>query len=374
MKIAFCANTSWYLYNYRKNLIAALRHAGHQVSAISPRDQYSPLLQALGVAWHPLRLSQTSTNPLVECATIFHLFRQLRDLRPDLLLTFTIKCNLYAGVLSTMLPFRQIANVSGLGEAFDRQNLLTKGICALYRLAFSRIPRVFFQNREDMAAFLHQRILRAEQCERLPGSGVDLSTFTPSSGAPESQRRIFLMAGRLLPQKGYDLFLQAAARLHLEYREHAVFWIVGIPDLHRSDSRELLQRIQEYHARKIVTYFSETADIRPVMQQADVVVLPSSYHEGVPRSLLEGMACGKPLITTNWKGCRDTVDDGVNGLLIEPNDADALTRAIAFFLRADREMLARMGMASRQKAAREFDERQIIARYLDAIGWLAEMA
>ena len=110
------------------------------------------------------------------------------------------------------------------------------------------------------------------------------------------------------------------------------------------------------------------------MQQADVVVLPSSYHEGVPRSLLEGMACGKPLITTNWKGCRDAVDDSINGILIEPNDADALTRAIVFFLRADREMFARMGMASRQKAEREFDERQIIARYLDAIGGLAETA
>lgn len=361
MRIALCANTSWYLYNYRRNLINALRQRGHAVSAIAPPDDYSDRLRALGVAWHPLAMRQNGTNPFEEAATLRDLSRRLRQIRPDALLTFTVKCNLYAGLLNRR-RFRHLANVSGLGELFDRQTLLTRLARRLYKIAFARAHAVFFQNREDLATFLNHGLILPERAERLPGSGVDVSAFMPDPDYQPGTPRAFLMFGRLLPKKGYDLFLQAAERL-----PDARCWILGIPDPRRADSRALFERIQARHARRVLIYFPATDNVLPLLRQADVVALPSSYHEGVPRCLLEALACGKPLITTDWKGCRDAVEHGQNGLLIPPNDVDALTQAMTFFCRADAGTLLKMGEFSRRKAEREFDEQQIIMRYLNAL-------
>ena len=361
MHIALCANTSWYLYNYRRNLMNALRQRGHAVSAIAPPDEYSDRLHALGVAWHPLAMQQNGTNPLEEAATLRDLSRRLRQIQPDALLTFTVKCNLYAGLLNRR-RFRHLANVSGLGELFDRQTLLTRLVRRLYKIAFARAHAVFFQNCEDLATFLNHGLIPPERAERLPGSGVDVSAFMPSPDYQPGTTRTFLMFGRLLPKKGYDLFLQAAERL-----PDAHCWILGIPDPRRADSRALFERIQARHARRVITYFPATDNVLPLLRQADVVALPSFYHEGVPRCLLEALACGKPLITTNWKGCRDAVEHGQNGLLIPPNDLNALTQAMTFFCRADAGTLVKMGEFSRRKAEREFDEQQIIMRYLNAL-------
>ena len=361
MRIVLCANTSWYLYNYRRNLINALRQRGHEVSAIAPPDEYSDRLRALGVAWHPLAMRQNGTNPLEEAATLRDLSRRLRQIQPDALLTFTVKCNLYAGLLNRR-RFCHLANVSGLGELFDRQTLLTRLVRRLYKIAFARARTVFFQNREDLATFLKHGLIPPERAERLPGSGVDVSAFMPSPDYQPGTPRTFLMFGRLLPKKGYDLFLQAAERL-----PDARCWILGIPDPRRADSRALFEQIQARHARRVITYFPATDNVLPLLRQADVVALPSSYHEGVPRCLLEALACGKPLITTDWKGCRDAVEHGQNGLLIPPNDVDALTQAMTFFCRADAGTLLKMGEFSRRKAEREFDEQQIIMRYLNAL-------
>jgi len=365
MNIGLCANTSWYLYNFRKNLIAELQRRGHAVSAIAPADDYSPCFEALGVRWYPLPLHQTSKHPAREIVAVLQLWRILRRLRPDALLTFTIKCNLYAGLVSRVVGFRQIANVSGLGEAFEADNALNRFIRAGYRQALRPAHKVFFQNQEDLQVFVQQQILPAALCERLPGSGVDLSRFRPLTTPNDpAAPRIFLMFGRILPAKGYDLFLQAAQHINQDAPRRAAFWILGMQDGSRKDSRALFEKILDYHGKKIITYFPETDQVLPILQQADVVVLPSRYHEGVPRSLLEALACGKPIITTNWKGCRDAVADGINGYRVEVGDLDALERAMRLLRDADRELLDKMGAASRQKAEREFDERIVLARYV----------
>jgi glycosyltransferase involved in cell wall biosynthesis len=367
MKVVLCANTSWYLWNFRCNLITVLQQQGHEIYAIAPHDQYSPKLQDLGAHWFHLPLHQTSKNPLQELRSFIYLFLLLRTIRPDIVLTFTIKCNLYTGLLTRLLPIIQIANISGLGEIFEHHNLLTKIICFLYRLALNSSRKVFFQNREDLQTFLDRHILPETVCEWIPGSGVDLARFTPVQTYRDQNKRIFLMFGRIVPRKGYDLFLQAAQYLKRDPQHKVEFQILGIEDRSRQDSAALLQRILACHTQGIITYIPATDDVVPILQQADVVVLPSEYHEGVPKSLLEALACGKPIITTNWKGCRDTVEHGVNGYIIERGDFLSFFKYLDYFLHADRQVLAQMGTASRQKAEQEFDENSIISRYLAII-------
>ena len=175
------------------------------------------------------------------------------------------------------------------------------------------------------------------------------------------------MFGRIVPQKGYELFLEAARRIRQEQDSKAAFWILGIQDASRKDSLDLFRKILTYHDQHIITYLSPTDDVVPILQQAHVVVLPSHYHEGVPRCLLEAMACGKPIITTDWKGCRETVVHGSNGYLIQKKDQKDLIRAMNRFIQAESDTLYTMGLASRRKAEQEFREEFVIAKYLEQI-------
>jgi glycosyltransferase involved in cell wall biosynthesis len=367
IRIVLCANTSWYLYNFRKNLIAALQHQGCEVYAVSPRDDYAGRLTEMGVRWHALNLHGTSRNPAREGRALGQLFRHLRAIAPHVVMSYTVKCNIYLGLLRYLLPYRLIVTISGLGEGFDERGWLQTVIRLLYRAALRHARKVFFQNREDLLTFTQCRILPAARCERIPGSGVDLRQFAPDAENRRPHRRRFLMFGRIVPQKGYDLFLEVARRVRSQSPEAAEFWILGIEDHSRPESMRLLATIRDVHARQIVTYFPGRPDVRPLLRQSDVVVLPSRYHEGVPRCLLEGMACGKPVITTNWKGCRDAVDDRVSGLLVEPGNGEALYQAVQFFLQASDDTIRRMGMAGRAKVAREFDERQVVHAYLSEL-------
>ena len=368
MKVVLCANTSWYLYNFRRNLIAQLRNTGVEIFVIAPYDEYASRFQDLGVEYIHLRLHQTSKNVLQELRSVLELARLLKMIQPDATLTFTIKCNLYIGLLNNIIPCHQIANISGLGEGFERQGGLSRFIQLLYRYALRGAFKIFFQNQEDLQMFSASNRDLHERSERLPGSGVDLNAFKPDLRAgPSHSKRIFLMFGRVLPKKGYDLFLQAAAYITQSRPGRTEFWVLGMKDGSRKESLMLFQKILEYHDNNIITYFSASDDVVPFIQQADVIVLPSEYHEGVPRSLLEAMACAKPIVTTDWKGCRDTVDDRVNGILIEKGNVDSLIHALEFFINANVELIHQMGGASRKKAESDFDERFIIHAYLNAL-------
>ena len=367
MKIILCANTSWYLYNFCRTLTIELLTRGHKVIAIAPFDQHSKKLQTLGVKWMNIDLHQTNKNPLREIRTLFQLWRLMEDIQPDVVLTYTIKCNVYTGLLARLMRIKQIATITGLGEIFDRQSLFKTLICFLYTIAFKNTHKVFFQNSEDFDFFVQKGIIPEKQGGRIPGLGVNLSKFAPCIPPVNGSKRVFLMFGRLLVKKGYDLFLQAAQSVKHDYPGCAEFWILGIPDTSRKASELLFQKILEYHEKHIITYLPPTDDVISVLHKADVVVLPSEYNEGVPACLREALACGKPIITTNWKGCQETVDNGINGFLIERHDLDALISQMNFFINADNEILHKMGTASRKKAEKEFDERLVISTYWDEL-------
>lgn len=366
MRAVILYNTSWYVYLLRRRLIARLQESGIEVTVVAPLDSYTDRVRQLGVRFIPLRMSQTGRSPLRELESLTQVYTILRAIKPDAVLSFTVKCNLYAGLSRSQLAYRYFPNISGTGDLFDGSSLTERLAKRLYRTALRNADRVFFQNGDDQASFLDQGLVRADQATLLPGSGVDLSYFHPTPRTIQPWRT-FLMFGRILPKKGFGAFLDAAAELKSRYGDAARFWILGAPDPERAESRALFERVLRAHALGTVRYITRTDDVLPHVQEADVIVLPSTYNEGIPRSLLEALACGKPIITTDWKGCRETVENGTNGLLVPPHDTKSLVRALQQLIECSEDTLVEYGARSRAIAEARFDERFVLDAYLDAL-------
>jgi glycosyltransferase involved in cell wall biosynthesis len=346
-------------------LIAALRGRGYEVIALAPRDDFTDRIVASGVAHRDIRLEAKGRNPARELATIVAFARAYRRLKPDLVLQYTIKPNIYGSIAAAALGIPAIVNVTGLGAAFEGPGALQTAVRALYRLAFRRVYRLFFQNPDDLELFIEGGLARRKRCVLLPGSGVDLERFKPGAGRAGAARPFaFLFVGRLLKAKGVDLLVEAAGILRS--RGHAAtVRILGQRDDSEpgaADGRALDAAI----AAGVVEYAGTTEDVRPYIAASDCVVLPSYYREGIPRSLLEAAAMGKPLLAADSAGTREPVADGVNGLLCRPRDAEDLARKMIEMIDSSPERLAAMGAASRRMAEERFDERIVIRAYLEA--------
>jgi len=363
MRIAVVSNTAWYLYNFRLNLMLALQRAGHTVVAIAPEDEYAQRLRAAGLTFEDVQISGSGTNPIAELRSVLALWRTLRRHRAELVFSYTPKGNLYSalGCIALGTPF--VPNVSGLGRAFIRRSFVTRVVLALYRLTFGRARHVFFQNNDDMALFLRQGLVTAERCERLPGSGVDLSRFTPSPTPPrDAQAPVFLLIARMLWDKGVGEYVEAARQLRAHFPQ-ARWRLLGFVDV-ANPSAIPREQIEQWCKEGLVDYLGPTDDVRPFITDADCVVLPS-YREGVPRTLLEAAASARPTITTDVPGCRDAVVDGRSGFLCRAADADDLARRMRQFIELTPEARAAMGASGRAFVEASFDERSVIARYLD---------
>lgn len=364
MKALIFYNTAWYIYNFRKNLIQEMQQRGCEVIAVSPIDPWVEKLEELGVKHRAIGMKPRKVNPLIELTVVLQLWRILREIRPDYVLSYTIKCNLYAGLCRYLIRFRQIANVSGLGEVFEKRGFLNQIVCMLYRFSLRKAHCIFFQNREDLEFCAKRRLVPRSVARLLPGSGVDLSRFRPTTEAAQRNgAKVFLILGRLLPKKGFDEFIAAARHVRADFGGEAQFWILGMRDNNRPESHALYRRIREAERHGWIRYLSQTDNVVPVIREADVVVLPSSYNEGIPRSLLEGMACGKAIITTDWKGCRETVEPGRNGFTVPVGNVQALASSMRRMIEMPAEQFHKMGRYSREMVERRFDEQIVIGLY-----------
>ena len=371
MKVLLCANTAWYLHNFRGSLIEVLIDKSYCVHCLAPADEYLHLLVKLGARYHHLNLSRTGMNPWQEVAVCLRLHQTLKAIGPDVVLSYTPKLNLYVGICNRLLKFRQVANISGLGELFEKKGVAVSLLRdTLYRVALGRASRIFFQNQVDFETLVHEKqLLPVSSCRRLPGSGVDIKRFRAESNRRHAgdHRRVFLMYGRFLPQKGFDLFLQAARKLRGIYGDRVEFRVMGGVDDAREESKALYERILKHRDAGHVHFHTWTDRVETVVADCDAVVLPTIYHEGVPRTLLEAMACGKPIVTTNWRGARDTVEVGRNGFLVKPGDLDSLVTAVRDIVEMPEDQLKEMGRESRRKAERDFDEQRVLDEYLEII-------
>lgn len=367
MKIVICVNTAWNLVNFRSGLIRALVLAGHDVVAVAPDDKYAFTLKDLGCRFVPLYMENGGTNPLQDALLMWRFLRFFSQEKPDLYLGYTVKPNVYGSIAARMHGIPVINNISGLGAVFIKGGWLLHVMCWLYRTAIKRSAKVFFQNQDDLTLFIEKGIVQPDITELLPGSGIDLNHFTPSPVPrfKDSNLRFqFLLIARMLRDKGVVEFVEAARLLRRNWPK-VEFCLLGLVDV-KNPAAISKDEMDAWVAEGVVTYLGVSDDVRQQLVFADCVVLPS-YREGTPRCLLEAAAMARPIITTDAVGCREVVDDGVNGYLCKVGDAGDLAKKMKRMLSLSLDQRLKMGRNGRLKIEREFDERLVIKKYLDAI-------
>ncbi|MER9301471.1 glycosyltransferase family 4 protein [Mesorhizobium sp. M0496] len=371
-KIIISINTSWNVVNFRKGLIEALRSRGYDVVIVAPRDEYSSLIAAMGCRHVELDMDNSGTSLLRDMVLLWRYWRLLRRERPLAFVGFTIKPNVFGSIAANLSGVPVINNISGLGTAFVRGGLLLRIAKALYRVALARSKMVFFQNDDDRILFVDGHLVRKEQTGLLPGSGIDLVRFAPSSEVrTRSDAIVFLLVARLLWDKGVGEFIEAA-RLVRQELPGVRFQLLGFLDVENRTAVSR-QNVEQWAGEGLVEYLGSTDDVRPFLRAADCVVLPS-YREGTPRSLLEAAAMGKPLIATDVPGCREVVDHAVNGFLCKVRDPDDLASKMIEFARMNGASRNRMGAQGRNKVERQFSETIVIERYIQQIEKLDGLA
>lgn len=357
------------ILKFRGPLLKAMVASGWEVHIAAPDPDSMPglreALASMGVALHDIPLSRTGTNPVADIRLMLALRVLIRELLPAVVLPYTIKPVIYGSIAAWMAGVpRRFALVTGLGYAFtgNRQGIVKRVVSGLYRFALGRTHKMFFQNRDDEQLFRELGIALA----RIPsvvvnGSGVDLTAF-PVASLPGSPI-VFLLIGRLLGDKGVREYAEAARKvkaLHPDARFHAVGWIDSNPDAIAQSE------LDAWVADGTLEFLGKLDDVRPAIAASTVYVLPS-YREGTPRTVLEAMAMGRAIITTDAPGCRETVVDGDNGFLVPVKSVDALEQAMLRFIR-DPELAVRMGVRSRQIAEEKYDVHKVNAVMLREMG------
>lgn len=369
MKVVLLGNTARHLLTFRGPLLFAMAAAGHDVVAIGPEEdaEVRRELGKGGVAFETFPLARIGINPIVEARTVAALVARLRRHRPDVFFGYTIKPVIYGGLAARLagVPNRY-AMVSGLGYAFlgqerARRRALSRLVRGLYRVGLAGSRAVFFQNPDDLADFEALRLIPpGTRRVIVNGSGVDLDAF-PEQPLPDGPP-IVLYAGRLLRDKGI-FELVDAARLVRARRPDVRFQVLGYFD--SNPACVTPAQMEAWTREGVIEYLGETSDVRPYLAAATAFVLPS-YREGTPRSVLEALATGRPVVVTDVPGCRETVVDGDNGLLVRPFDARALADGIERLL-SDPASLPRMARRSRALAESKYDARKVSAAMLTAM-------
>jgi glycosyltransferase involved in cell wall biosynthesis len=367
MKVLICLNTAWNIINFRAGLIRALVAAGYEVVVAAPEDKYAASLKNLGCRYVPLYMQNGGTNPLEDALLILRFLRLFVHERPHIYLGYTVKPNVYGSVAAHILCIPVINNIAGLGNAFGRSRSLVKIIRILYQIALDRSAKVFFQNKDDHQLFISSALVKAELTDILPGSGIDLNRFKATalpSALTKAAKFRFLLISRMLWEKGVGEFAKAANQIRFQWPQ-AECCLLGFLDVQNPGAISRAQ--MEVLIASGITYLGTSDDVRIEIAQADCIVLPSYYREGIPRTLLEAAAMARPIITTDAVGCREVVEDGVNGYLCKVRDAGDLADKMEHMLMLSQEQRAEMGLRGRAKMVAEFNEQIVIDKYLSAI-------
>lgn len=358
MKIVVLSSLAYSLTNFRGDLLREMKANGHDVVAVAPdrNEKVERELAQSGIGFRTVPMSRAGMNPLADLRLIFgYILLMLRE-RPELVLAYTQKPIVYGGLVTRLLAIpRFFPLMSGLGHVFSPDSgvsqTIRKLVAGLYRIAIRRAQTIFVFNSDDRQDMIDLGIVTPDQqVLQVPGSGVDTSRF-PHVEPPEDKLH-FLLVARLLRNKGIPEFLEAAKQVK-HTKPDCEFTILGHMDTENPagfDEEELAAFEREYPVR----FVPGTDDVRPYLAQSSVFVLPTTYREGLPRTILEAMSTGRAVITTNAPGCRDAVDDGSNGFLVEPHNAADLARTMLKFV-ADPQLVQGMGQRSRSRAERVYD-------------------
>jgi glycosyltransferase involved in cell wall biosynthesis len=313
-------------------------------------------------------MDSRGANPLKDLALIFELYGIYKKVKPDVILHYTIKPNVYGSLAASLLKIPVINNVCGLGTVFLKNDLVSATAMFLYKISF-RIPKkVFFQNPDDLKLFLDKKLVPSNTVDLLPGSGIDLEKFKPVS-FQRNKAFTFLLISRLITDKGILEYIDAVKSLKAKGL-NARFQVLGAKDPgHKRGIK--LSTIKEWIDSGTIEYLGTTADVRHFIEKADCIVLPS-YREGTPRTLLEAASSSKPIIATDVPGCNHVVEDNINGLLCNLKDSADLAEKMNTMAHFDDDTLKNMGESGRMKMEAEYNESIVINKYLGTLAALKQ--
>lgn len=352
MQILILANHSGGLYDFRKDLIAELKTHASVAVAVPHNDRWDEL-NGLADRVIELPVDRRGMNPLRD-SKLFHQYRAiLKEVKPDLVLTYTIKPNIYGGLACRMAHIPYAVNITGLGSAIENGGWLKKFVLALYRPALKGARVVFFENAGNRDTLAATGVVPKGRDVVLHGAGVNLEDY-PCQPYPQAGPVRFLFVGRVMHEKGVDELFAAAKRMKQQYGEQVEFHMVG------SFEEAYKPVMDQLEQAGVVKYHDYQSDMKPFYAMAGCVVLPS-YHEGMSNVLLEAAASGRPLITSDIPGCREAVENGVSGYLCPAKDADALYEAMRRFAALSVEQRSQMGCCGRERMEQQFSKTAVVA-------------
>lgn len=357
-KILFLVNNDIDIYNFRYELVEALINAGHEVVISSPNGERIKDLQELGCKYIETEGSGYGTPAVRDFGLFFTYLKILKREKPDIVFSYTIKPNIYGGMACEVMRVPYVANVTGLGSDVENGGTMQKLIVLLYKLAFAGVQKVFFQNQEDMQFFIDNKIALNKH-DLLPGFGVNLEKFSYLEYPPEDKTE-FAFISRVMEENGADRYLEAAERIREIYPE-TVFHVCGFCE----EAYE--ERLAELQDKGVIIYHGMVHDVRTVIKDIHCIIHPTYYSEGISNMLLEAAACGRPIITTNCSGCREVVDDRVNGLLVEQKNTEDLIKKTELFLALEYKTKRHLGREGREKVEKEFDRQIIVNKYMEEL-------
>ena len=367
MKIAVLSSFTTSLFWFRIDMMQAFRKAGYEVLAVGegPEAEWGQKFADLGIRYRQIPVSRNGTNPVRDLKTFRALYRLLKEEKPDKIFAYQAKTVIYGGIAASLNGIREFYPlIAGVGSVFlgggFKQKLIRAILVTEYRLGMRHAPKIFFQNQDDLKVFTDAKILPRHKAVMLHGSGVNVEKFTPT---PLPEEPGFLCISRLIRDKGVVEYLEAARKLH-KLRPEARCVLVGPFDTNPSAIKP--EELQSYIDDGSVEYVGEHKDVQPFLRACTAYVLPS-YHEGTPKTVLEAMACGRPAITTDAPGCRETVTDGVNGYLVPVRDVDAIVTAMERML-DDPANAQRMATEARRIAEDRYDVHKVNATICRTMG------
>lgn len=358
-KIIFLANDWFALYNYRKDLMAKLVNDGNEVFACVIEDEGNYKLEELGVKVIVVPMERRGTNPIKDFSVFKKYDKIMRKIKPDVVIAYTIKPCIYGGwaARKNKIPF--IATITGLGTAFQSGKFMKFLVVNMYRFAFKKAKYVFFQNDDNMNVFLENKIIKNSQIVRVNGSGVDLERFKYLE-YPKNEIN-FLFVSRILKEKGIDQYLETAEYIKSKY-DNVNFYIIG-----KVVDEEYNEILKDYEKNGVVKYEGQQSDMVKYQKISSCTVHPTYYPEGMSNVLLESLASGRPIITTDVCGCKEILEDGINGFLVEKKSTESLKEVVEKFIDLPIEAKIKLGQNGREKVEEKFDRKSIIDKYFITI-------